>query len=64
MRVEPHIRWNARRAGGLFLGVRYSFPCSVFGEDFSHFTLRTLQLGFLLFTVSFEIITDVHHEKI
>ena len=68
MRIEPHIRWTARRAGGLFLGVRYSFPCSVCGElskdGALHFTLQTLQLGFILFTVSFEIVTDVHYEKI
>lgn len=35
MRIVPHFKWHARSAGGIFVGLRYSFPCSIYepGED-------------------------------
>jgi hypothetical protein len=29
MRIIPRFKWTARKAGGLFVGLRYSFPCTL-----------------------------------
>lgn len=57
MRVTPRFSWTARKAGGLFLGLRLSFPCSVYEpgkpgeEDAVRFTQMWLSIGFVLFTL-------------
>jgi len=58
MKVKPEIKWTARPAGGLFLGLRYHFAVGLFSDNWSaHFQQRTLSVGFIFFTVTFNIET-------
>lgn len=56
MRIIPHFKWNARKAGGLFVGLKYSFPCTMIEMDPAtegevRLTQVWLSIGFGLFTV-------------
>lgn len=54
MKITPRFNWTARRAGGLFVGLRYSFPCSMIEtEDDAdvRFTQVWLSIGFGPFTL-------------
>lgn len=49
MRIIPRFRWHARNAGGIFVGVRYSFGCSIYEpgdkEEAVRFTQSWLSIG-------------------
>jgi len=58
-------RWHARKAGGLFVGVRVSFPVSVLFDNGEVRPTWRVNVGFLVFAVDMEIrgrVTSTHNE--
>lgn len=55
--TRPSVRRSARKAGGLFVGIRYSFPCGMCSEVFpmTHWQSSGVCIGLLLWTFSFNI---------
>jgi hypothetical protein len=53
-RFPVKLIWNARRAGGLFIGIRLSFPTNVLFDDKSTRTSMQLSVGLLVVTILME----------
>ncbi|MFA5385343.1 MAG: hypothetical protein WC364_11915 [Eubacteriales bacterium] len=61
-RFVVRVRWHARKAGGLFVGIRVSFPASIL---FDNGEVRP-SVGLLVATVDMEFrgrVTSTHNEK-
>jgi hypothetical protein len=55
MTVHLHASWTARRSGGLFLGVRVSFPRTEYLVDtWEYLTVWGVSIGFLFITLRIE----------
>ena len=50
-RFPVKLIWNARRAGGLFIGIRLSFPTNVLFDDGSTRSSVQLSVGLLVATI-------------
>ena len=55
VRLRPWWQWHCRRAGGLFLGLRYHFPCSIVDDDESRWTQVSLSVGLLCATLHLDL---------
>jgi len=58
MKIKLSTRRIARRCGGLFLGVRLSFPSSLWESTVTctqHWTESTLSIGLVLWQVTVDI---------
>lgn len=57
MNVKFDGHRNARKAGGLFLGIRIHFPCTLCNENNPNYTWRniTLNVGLVVYTVNIHI---------
>ena len=54
-RITIKAKWHARRAGGLFLGVRLHFPVSVLFEDITDTRqVWYLAIGLLVATIELQ----------
>jgi hypothetical protein len=53
-RFPVKLIWNARRAGGLFIGIRLSFPSNVLFDDKSTRSSMQLSVGLLVITILME----------
>ena len=65
MKITPSCRWTARRAGGLFFGLRYDFVMSLRGVDtfpVLHWKLSTLSIGFIFFQINLDFEWGHHTE--
>jgi hypothetical protein len=55
MKIYGKLKWHARKAGGLFLGMRVSFPCMVLfevgNEGATEAWYLPVRLGLLVATV-------------
>ena len=56
MTLKSRITWHARKAGGLFLGARLTFPASVIYDEGSVRTTWQLGVGLLVATWHIDII--------
>lgn len=58
MQIEANCRWIARRAGGLALGVRLHFPCTVFDDclpgvcAWKTRRMTTISFSFIVFEIT------------
>jgi hypothetical protein len=55
VRLRPWWQWHCRRAGGLFVGLRYHFPCSIVDDDESRWTQVSLSVGLLCATLHLDL---------
>ena len=62
MKVIPSIEKHCRMGGGLFLGARLDFPCSILDDSYTYQNV-TLKLGFLLFTINIEFRYDIKEDR-
>jgi hypothetical protein len=53
-RIAVRATWHARRAGGLFLGLRLSFPTSVLFNNGEVRSVIHFCVGLLVFTIDIE----------
>jgi hypothetical protein len=56
VRLRPWWQWHCRRAGGLFVGLRYHFPCSIVDDDESRWTQVSLSVGLLCATLHLDLL--------
>lgn len=47
MKFSCNIQWHCRKGGGLFLGLKYDFPCAIENEGLYHL----FQIGLLVFSI-------------
>jgi hypothetical protein len=65
-RFVVRVRWNARKAGGLFLGLRVSFPVSIIYNNGEVRSTWNVNVGLLVVTVSLEFrerVTSIYDER-
>lgn len=55
--IQARLTWTARRAGGLFLGVRVQFPFSEWTDTDETWTHRAVSFGFVFVTVHIIFLT-------
>ena len=56
VRLRPWWQWHCRHAGGLFVGVRYRFPCSIVDDDERRWTQVSLSVGLLCATLHLDLL--------
>lgn len=56
VRLRPWWQWHCRRAGGLFVGLRYNFPCSIVDDDESRWTQVSLSVGLICATLHLDLL--------
>jgi hypothetical protein len=56
MKLKFKTKWNAKRGGGLFLGIRLNFWQKELVEDDSNYSWKvsTLDFGLIFFTISID----------
>lgn len=54
MKIYPRVLWTARRAGGLFFGLRFSFPVRCIMDDGVEADIANLLVGLVFITVDIE----------
>lgn len=65
MKIQPAFKLTARRAGGLFLGLRLHFPCSLVEYDRSpavHWRRIDISVGLIFWTL-YTSIDYGHHTQ-
>jgi len=65
-RFVVRVRWHARKAGGLFVGIRVSFPASILFDNGEVRPTWQVSVGLLVATVDMEFrgrVTSTHNEK-
>ena len=53
-RFVVRVRWHARKAGGLFVGIRFSFPVSILFDNGEVRPTLQVNVGLLVATVDIE----------
>lgn len=56
VRLRLWWQWHARRAGGLCLGLRYHFPCSIVEDDETRWTQVSLSIGLICATLHLDLL--------
>ena len=63
-RFDVRVRWHARKAGGLFIGLRVSFPASILFDNGEVRQTWQVNVGLLVMTVEMEFrgrVTSMHN---
>lgn len=57
MKITFEGHYTPRKSGGIFLGIRMHFPCTLCNENTPNYTWRniTLNVGLLIYTVNIHI---------
>ena len=66
-RFVVRVRWHARKAGGLFVGLRVSFPASVLFDNGEVRPTMQVNVGLLVATVDMEFrgrVTHTHNKAL
>lgn len=53
--ISIYFKWITRRAGGIFLGIRISFPTYILYADEEVYKTIFISLGFIFFAANIEI---------
>ena len=66
-RFVVRVRWHARKAGGLFIGLRVSFPVSILFDNGEVRPAWQVNVGLLFATVDMEFrgrVTHTHNARL